>query len=136
MLDNQQDTQFNDELLVTFLPLPDTFNPKATQDWWQLAQRIQDWLLNIPRDSQQWTWGRDVFWLAFVGAHPNFPLERWSLWDTRIPLEGPYIEDLVQSSVTGGRTNQDKTTLLEQTWVEFCSHVSLFYPLPLIGDIR
>ncbi|KIM60205.1 hypothetical protein SCLCIDRAFT_124746 [Scleroderma citrinum Foug A] len=121
---------------MTFLPLLDTFNPNTTQDWWQLAQCIQDWLINIPHDSQQWTWGCDVFWLAFVGAHPMFPLGRWSFWDMRIPLEGPYIEDLVQSSVTGGRTNQDKTTLLEQTWLEFCSHVSLFYPFPLIVDMQ
>lgn len=121
MLINQD---FNDEL-PTFLPLPETFDPMVAQDWEHLTQHIQEWLLDIPCDSQEWTWGCDAFWLAFVGAHSTFPMGIWPLWDTRIPMEGTYIEDLDQSSVSW--TNRDETTLLQQTWLEFHSHVSLFY---------
>ncbi|KAL4073067.1 hypothetical protein V8B97DRAFT_1844452, partial [Scleroderma yunnanense] len=94
--DNQK---FDDEVLVLFLPLLDAFNSDDTQDWWYLTQHIQEWLLKIPCESQQWIWGHDLFWLVFMGAHPTFPLGKWPLWDKRIPLEGPYIEDLVQLSI-------------------------------------
>ncbi|KAL4080892.1 hypothetical protein J3A83DRAFT_4073088, partial [Scleroderma citrinum] len=122
--DNQK---FDDEVLVLFLPLLDAFNSDDTQDWWYLTQHIQEWLLKIPCESQQWIWGHDLFWLVFMGAHPTFPLGKWPLWDKRIPLEGPYIEDLVQLSIAGvSWTSHNRTTLLKDIWLEFCSHIALF----------
>ncbi|KAG2129940.1 hypothetical protein DEU56DRAFT_695253, partial [Suillus clintonianus] len=77
---------------IPFLPLPSKFNPADSYHWSQLSDQIQRWLVTIPAESQHWTWGRDAFWLAFVGACPDFPSGRWPRWDARIPLEGQFIE--------------------------------------------
>ncbi|KIK79354.1 hypothetical protein PAXRUDRAFT_832893 [Paxillus rubicundulus Ve08.2h10] len=125
------------ELPISFVPLPRAFNYRSSQDWDNLSQQIQGWLITIPADSQQWTWGRDAFWLAFVGANPTFPRGKWPLWDVRVTLEGPFIEEwLVMSAQAQSTpsTTDDLDNILQQIWFEFQSHVALFFPYPLVSD--
>ncbi|KAG1878922.1 hypothetical protein F4604DRAFT_1537481, partial [Suillus subluteus] len=84
------------EIPILFLLLPSNFNHMNSHHWSQLSEQIQHWLVTIPSDSQHWTWGRDAFWLAFVGACPDFPGGSWLRWDMRIPLEGQFIEQWVE----------------------------------------
>ncbi|KAF9219014.1 hypothetical protein BS17DRAFT_798353 [Gyrodon lividus] len=87
---NDTNTSTSRELPIVFLPLPRAFNYRSSQDWDNLSQKIEGQLTTTPTDPQQWTWGQ---WLAFIGANPTFPHGRWPLWDTRVPLEGSFIED-------------------------------------------
>ncbi|KAG2339511.1 hypothetical protein BDR05DRAFT_977721 [Suillus weaverae] len=82
----------NIDMPIPFLPLPHNFSPTDSYHWSQLSEQIQLWLVTIPEESQYWMWGRDAFWLAFVGACPDFPNGSWPKWDARIPLEGQFIE--------------------------------------------
>ncbi|KAG1828024.1 hypothetical protein EV424DRAFT_1471406 [Suillus variegatus] len=108
----------NIDIPIPFLPLPHNFDPTDSYHWSQLSEQIQLWLVTIPEDSQYWTWGRDAFWLAFVGACPDFPNGRWPKWDARIPLEGQFIEHWLE----GGAI-----------WSDFCNHAMLFHPEPLVS---
>ncbi|KAH7931054.1 hypothetical protein BV22DRAFT_985002, partial [Leucogyrophana mollusca] len=88
-----QPSEPHGDVLIPFLPLPHTFNHSDQNHWTVLAHNIQDWLVTMAHlESQQWTWGRDAFWLAFVAANPEFPNGKWAEWDPRIPLEGEFIE--------------------------------------------
>lgn len=81
------------DLDIPFLPLPVAFNYTDTQQWATLAKGIENWLVANIRSSalSEWSWGRDTFWMAFVGAHLMFPGGSWAFWDPRIPLEGTFI---------------------------------------------
>ncbi|KAI5981215.1 hypothetical protein EDD15DRAFT_2147972, partial [Pisolithus albus] len=83
------------DFAIPFLPLPRTFDPTDTRQWEALSKEIEYWLVDEVQDSSLpiWTWGRDAFWLTFVGANPTFPGHGWSAWDPRIPLEGIFIEE-------------------------------------------
>lgn len=75
-------------------------------------------------------WGRDTFWLAFIGAYPSFPSENWEPWNPTIPLGGQFIEEwLTMDEIDGGAQ-----ATLSHIWDEFCRHVALFYPSPLIAS--
>ncbi|KAG2126138.1 hypothetical protein BD769DRAFT_1321691, partial [Suillus cothurnatus] len=84
------------DIPITFLPLPSNFNPTDSCHWSRLLGQIQRWLVNIPSDSQHWSWGRDAFWFAFVAAYPDFPSGNWLTWDARIPLQGRFIEQWLE----------------------------------------
>ncbi|KAG1824202.1 hypothetical protein EV424DRAFT_1320831 [Suillus variegatus] len=114
-------------------PLPSNFNHTNSHHWSQLSEQIQRWLVNIPSDSQHWTWGRDAFWFAFVGAFPDFPGGSWSRWDTRIPLEGQFIEQWLEAGAASLDGDESHENLLEKIWAEFCAHTMLFYPDPLLS---
>ncbi|THH17048.1 hypothetical protein EW146_g3695 [Bondarzewia mesenterica] len=94
-----------DEPAIPFLPLPSTFDYTNRAHWEELAGLIQRWLLQDDpshRKRQYWTWGRELFWIAFVAMYPSFPFgdTNWNmgLWHSRISLEGAFI----QSWVNGG----------------------------------
>lgn len=119
---------------ITFLLLPSDFIPMLSCHWSRLLEQIQRWLVNIPSDSQHWTWGCDAFWFAFVATYPDFPSGPWSTWDTRIPLQGRFIEQWLEdraASVLG--VDHSHKGLLEQIWAEFRTHAMLFHPEPLLS---
>ncbi|KAH7919604.1 hypothetical protein BV22DRAFT_969312, partial [Leucogyrophana mollusca] len=81
------------DVTIPFLPLSPLFNPASPSDWAFLSRSIQNWLLDeVNTESPQWSWGRDAFWISFIGGHPFFPRGKWPLWNARIPLEGEFIE--------------------------------------------
>ncbi|KIK21125.1 hypothetical protein PISMIDRAFT_24028 [Pisolithus microcarpus 441] len=83
------------DFAIPFLPLPRTFDCTDPQQWDTLSKEIECWLVDEVHNSSlpMWMWGRDAFWLTFIGTHPRFPNGRWSAWDPRIPLEGTFIEE-------------------------------------------
>ncbi|KAI6097409.1 hypothetical protein EV401DRAFT_1819598, partial [Pisolithus croceorrhizus] len=83
------------DFTIPFLPLPHMFDCTDPQQWDILSKEIECWLVNEVQNSSLsiWMWGRDAFWLAFIGANPTFPSGRWSAWDPRISLEGTFIEE-------------------------------------------
>lgn len=113
--------------------------------WAALSKDIERWLVDDVKSTSvpQWAWGRDAFWLAYIAAHPMFPNGRWSPWDSRIPLEGQFIEEWLKDD--GESSSADETpsneayeaaiaerTLLFNIWESFGRHVALFYPFLLI----
>ncbi|KAG2085108.1 hypothetical protein BD769DRAFT_1374531 [Suillus cothurnatus] len=64
--------------------------------WVTLLHKLESWLvhINIVVDTRtpEWTWGHDTFWMAFLAACPDFPHSSWPLWNSRISLEGAFIE--------------------------------------------
>ncbi|KIJ11661.1 hypothetical protein PAXINDRAFT_84215 [Paxillus involutus ATCC 200175] len=70
------------DLPIPFLPLPQTFDPMNTRHWAMLTKEIERWLVNeVHTPHPQWTWGREAFWLTFIGANPMFPGGKWLPWD-------------------------------------------------------
>ncbi|KAG1720087.1 hypothetical protein EDB19DRAFT_1605755, partial [Suillus lakei] len=87
------------EAVIPFLPLPPSFDSVDRAHWESVSQKIQDWLTTeVDTESSLWTWGHDAFWLAFIAAHPSFPMGKWPMWDPRIPLEGSFIEQWLERS--------------------------------------
>ncbi|KAI5988838.1 hypothetical protein EDC04DRAFT_2588674 [Pisolithus marmoratus] len=146
------------DFTILFLPLPCTFDCTDSQQWDMLSKEIETWLVEEVQNLSlpMWTWGRDAFWLAFIGAHPRFPGGCWSAWDLRIPLEGTFIEewlsgDETESVCLDGLSNSDErddchdtgnvtapfdcSTTLSYIWDAFSRHITLFYPHPLISSI-
>src|SRR5207245_2958563 len=117
----------DDDVDVTFLPLPETFDFLNREDWQRLAQDIHNWFLTVPPASQQWTWGREAFWFAYVAAHPSFPHGRWPLWNPKIPLEGPFIEKWISRKFEPVVAKEPRQ-VLSQIWLEFLSHIALCHP--------
>ncbi|KAG2354697.1 hypothetical protein BDR07DRAFT_1228538, partial [Suillus spraguei] len=81
---------------ISFLPLPSTFDHADSDHWAELSDNIQSWLVAFADTMlPEWNWGWDAFWYAFITANPDFPNGKWTFWDTRIPLEGQFIEEWV-----------------------------------------
>ncbi|KAG1880850.1 hypothetical protein F4604DRAFT_1578553 [Suillus subluteus] len=122
---------------IPFLLLPPTFNSHNREDWKSLSKEIETWLvLEVDPQSLLWTWGRDTFWLAFIGAYLHLPRGRWLKWDSRVPLQGTFIEAwLDQFGVEGNWIGMRGTNeVLDHIWTEFCMHAAPFYPSPLISS--
>jgi hypothetical protein len=123
---------------ISFLPLPLTFDFHNQKHWSSLSKEIEAWLvLEVDPESPLWAWGRDAFWLAFIGAYPYFPRGKWLMWDSRVPLQGTFIEGWLDKS-NGAEGNwigmQGTTEVLNHVWAEFCMLAALFYPSPLISS--
>lgn len=135
IIPQQEDAQ---DCEITFLPLPPTFDYTRSDSWADLALQIQDWLINIVADTraQQWIWGREIFWIAFMAAYPNFPQGPWLKWDSKISMDGSFIQgwmDKLGSNPESDGTD-DEDALMEELWQEFYRVVSLCYPYRLIDD--
>ncbi|KAF8417183.1 hypothetical protein L210DRAFT_3462180 [Boletus edulis BED1] len=122
----------DDDIPIPFLPLPPIWDHLNSDHWLVLLKEIERWLVNDIRSPTipQWTWGRDTFWLAFIGAYPSFPNERWEQWNPDIPLEGQFIEEWLTRDGIDGSTQ----ATLSHIWDEFCRHAALFHPSPLIAS--
>ena len=61
------------DIPIPFLPLEKSFNHRDVQSWSRLAEVISSWLVNDIKalKSQEWTWGTNIFWMAFVAAYCN-----------------------------------------------------------------
>jgi hypothetical protein len=132
------------------LPLPRDFDFAQEKSWVALAERIQNWLLDVVLDthSQEWLWGREVFWIAFIAAYPLFPLGSWLMWNSKISLEGSFIQSWMDKmsvdgleadskdvvSLAEGLSVEALSIIREDLWEEFRCTVSLFYPHELISN--
>ncbi|KAG1753907.1 uncharacterized protein EDB91DRAFT_1242870 [Suillus paluster] len=128
---------------IPFLPLPLGFDYTKRSDWATLSKQIEGWLAELDTELPQWMWGRDTFWLTFVAAFPSFPRGTWPKWDSRIPLEGAFIEQWLEASSSSARFDeeifeivgdaQEDVQDLCEIWGAFCRDVALFFPYPLIA---
>lgn len=90
--------------LPSFLPLSPAFNYTSTESWQDLLQDIQDWIVTVSakNEPQSREWGLELFWIAFVASHPEFPSGQWPTWDNRIPLQGQFIAKWLSGAVKVG----------------------------------
>ncbi|KAG2122909.1 hypothetical protein DEU56DRAFT_917615 [Suillus clintonianus] len=137
------------DLAFSFLPLLPAFDHTDSDHWAELLDNIQSWLVkSVDPITPEWTWGREVFWYAFIATHPDFPSGKWSFWDPSIPLEGQFIEEWVGSggvirmAIDDDDDDDDDGKLttvsthgdtLDYIWSEFSRHIVLFYPYPLVS---
>lgn len=125
---------------VNFLPLQ-SFDPVDCDCWASLAHKVEDWLTTVVVDTQtqEWAWGCELFWMAFVAAYPKFPQLPWPNWDPRIPIDGAFIQGRLQR-VTGCGVealdpeivNEDVAVLRRDIWEQFRQSVCIYYPGEMI----
>jgi hypothetical protein len=121
----------SDDIQIPFLPLRH-FDNSDWNTWATLSKNIESWLVDVGSETQLWTWGRDAFWLAFIAAYPLFPRGSWPKWDSRIPLEGPFIEQWLEQSGDHTVIAQEQDSIRVDIWDEFCKHAALFFPHSLV----
>jgi hypothetical protein len=94
-------------------------------------------------------WGREAFWIAFIAAHPLFPLGSWFMWDSKISLEGSFIQSWMDRLCVDGLEADSKdvvsfpeglppealSIIRAELWEEFQYTVSLFYQRKLISNM-
>ncbi|KAH7903915.1 hypothetical protein BJ138DRAFT_1119926 [Hygrophoropsis aurantiaca] len=104
-----------------FFPLPSTFDHRTTNSWAMLANEIQSWMIGSVFDTQSndWLWGREFFWMAYIGAHPQFPFGEWPPWNPKISMEGVFVSCWTKAS-GGNLPRPGSTSLIRQNiWREF-----------------
>ncbi|KAG6370023.1 hypothetical protein JVT61DRAFT_12542 [Boletus reticuloceps] len=83
------------QAMFPFLPLPSTFKATDTYQWQQLTKQIEYCLVADPlldsKHPECYCLMRELFWMAFVAANPDFPRGKWARWDAAIPMEGDFI---------------------------------------------
>lgn len=87
--------------------------------------------------TPEWTWGRDAFWMAFVAAHPDFPRGSWPLWNSRISLEGAFIESwtLTEDPEDAPPLITDYDTIRASIWTEFQRLAAECFPYSLVAEL-
>lgn len=112
-----------------------------------LAQGLQDWIVltesnDLDVSTEPWT--LDLFWIAFVAAHPRFPRGSWPRWDERVPMAGSFMTKWMGGSKSGlcadhstdgefqdctAEASETRTlSLHHRLWAEFSDIVSLHLP--------
>ncbi|KAG2752436.1 hypothetical protein P692DRAFT_201692726, partial [Suillus brevipes Sb2] len=91
-----QSCSADNNMSFSFLPLPPTFDHMDSDNWAELLDNIQSWLIeSVDPSTPEWAWGWEVFWYVFIATNPDFPGGKWSFWDPSIFLEGQFIEEWV-----------------------------------------
>lgn len=87
------------------------FRPENNYHWHFVVLRVEDWLLKFIRDhdSPYWTWGQDLFWIAFLAAYPNFPHGKFQDWDSRIGFEWRVIAQCMPSRWSRAAEHDEET---------------------------
>lgn len=110
------------------------FDPSNQSCWAALSISIEHWLLSevVSVRCPEWMWGCNAFWISFIAAYPNFPGGEWPTWNTRIAMEGPFIEKWMQRDGQL-QANPDFDQIRAELWFEFQQLVSLYFPGDLIA---
>ncbi|KAG6369411.1 hypothetical protein JVT61DRAFT_14893 [Boletus reticuloceps] len=81
--------------MFPFLPLPSQFEPTNAHQWEQLTNRIEERLVADPHLESEhldyYRLTRELFWMAYIAAHPEFPRGQWSRWNSVIMMEGEFM---------------------------------------------
>ncbi|KAI0040148.1 hypothetical protein FA95DRAFT_1650771 [Auriscalpium vulgare] len=136
--ESDEGSEFDDKdwaqtVSVPFLPLAQDFDVVSQVSWGKLACAVQDWLISPESclSESHWSWGVDLFWLAFIAAYPTFPLGEWPSWNRRIPFNSPFLNSRMNIGIEGSDiTEAERRWTL---WQDFSRQISLFYPYPLIA---
>ncbi|KAG1804056.1 uncharacterized protein BJ212DRAFT_1304457 [Suillus subaureus] len=109
-------------------------------DSWQTnslpsSDEIESWLVTkVDSESPLWAWGCDAFWLAFIGGYPCFLRGRWPMWDSRVPLQGTFIEAWLDqlSGAEGNWIGVQSAPEDDQASASYVSDMCQFYVLGLL----
>ncbi|EGO04520.1 hypothetical protein SERLA73DRAFT_148992 [Serpula lacrymans var. lacrymans S7.3] len=89
---------------------------------------------NSLQHSLEWTWGREVFWMAYIAAYPEFPNGRWTIWSLKISPEGSFLEgwmtkctSAVQEEIRLFNDNVDYVSTRGAIWERFQDTVALIF---------
>ncbi|KAI0706397.1 hypothetical protein C8Q76DRAFT_800838 [Earliella scabrosa] len=110
-----------------FVPLPATFRPLDDNGWIKLYHSIATWMTwHLEVGSLAWVWARDAYWIAFVGAHPEFPGGKWPSWDSAVGLDGVFICRWMERRSVGldGWNGPVHSIVWEEMDARFRQHVS------------
>ena len=110
-----------------FVPLPATFRPLDDNGWIKLYHSIATWMTShLEVGSLAWVWARDAYWIAFVGAHPEFPGGEWPSWDSAVGLDGVFICRWMERRSVGldGWNGPVHSIVWEEMDARFRQHVS------------
>ncbi|KAJ3485680.1 hypothetical protein NLI96_g4775 [Meripilus lineatus] len=147
--DSEPDIAVHRELMspefYTFLPLPSRFGFTRQEPWQDLAEGISSWLTQVVvhRFSPFWKYGAELFWMAYVAAHPFFPgrpgagVPSWPEWDARILFQGDFVDEwLLRLEDTGvheceGSTCRSCQVLRRYIWGRFVAFVQNVYQEPI-----
>ena len=100
--------------------------------------RYQEWLVTVVIDShsQEWTWGRELFWMAIIAAHLMFPQGSWPSWNAKIAVEGEIVQgwlDKEGMEIENTKDSGEEVTILRKDiWEQFRQVVSLYYPCEVL----
>ncbi|GJJ13678.1 hypothetical protein Clacol_007934 [Clathrus columnatus] len=77
-------------------------SPKTWMAWREIAIALHDWLRDNKdeRDSDEWLWTVNIFWIAYSACNPSFPLGKWDpviAWDPKIvPITCEHVTQRAQ----------------------------------------
>ncbi|KAH7903805.1 hypothetical protein BJ138DRAFT_77005, partial [Hygrophoropsis aurantiaca] len=113
-----------------------SFRPLFSASWAVLAEEIQLWLTDgaIDSHSEDWLWGREFFWMAYIAAYPEFPRGSWPLWSSKIAMEGDFLSHWMELS--GGSLPQEGSviSIRETIWDEFRQLAAFLSHRPVLAD--
>lgn len=116
--------------MFPFLPLPSCFQPTDACQWHQLALEIERCLVADPlldsKHPECYRLMRELFWMAFIAANPEFPQGMWPRWNALIPMEG----DFISRWMLKGEDAELPTPLHVVIWEQFQSIVSAALLIP------
>ncbi|KAG1895979.1 uncharacterized protein F5891DRAFT_1193609 [Suillus fuscotomentosus] len=125
--------------MPSFFPLPSDFDPFTARRWVTLLYKLESWLVHIVVDTcaPEWTWGRDAFWMAFLAAYPDFPHGSWPVWNSRISLEGAFIESwtLTKDPEDLPALITDHDTIRAVIWTDFQRLATECFPYSLVAEL-
>ncbi|KAG1888081.1 hypothetical protein F4604DRAFT_1570187, partial [Suillus subluteus] len=108
--------------------------------WVTLLYKLESWLVHVVVNTRtpEWTWGCDAFWMAFLAAYPDFPHGSWPLWNSRISLEGAFIESwtLTEDAEDSPALITDHDTIRAGIWTKFQRLATECFPYSLVAELR
>ncbi|KAF8549098.1 hypothetical protein OG21DRAFT_1421908 [Imleria badia] len=111
--------------MFPFLPLSSQFEPTDACQWEQLAKQIEMCLVADPlfesEHPDHYHLARELFWMAFVAAHPEFPRGKWSRWNSIIAMEGGFMSCWMFGGAYSGLWDTPPRLVI---WEQFTSIVS------------
>ncbi|KAH0825932.1 hypothetical protein J3R83DRAFT_7630 [Lanmaoa asiatica] len=115
----------NKSAMFPFLPLSSQFEPTNVYQWAQLANQIEVCLVADPLLESKhpgcYHLMRELFWMAFVAAHPEFPRGKWSHWNSMIAMEGEFMSRWMLKGGYGGLSDTPPHLVI---WEQFRSIIS------------
>ena len=82
--------------------------------------------MHLEAGSLAWHWARDAYWIASVGAHPEFPGGEWQAWNSDLGLVGVFLTAWIKrrNRSTDGWNGPAQSIVWEEMAVRFRQHIS------------
>ncbi|KAI0757875.1 hypothetical protein BC629DRAFT_1444315 [Irpex lacteus] len=131
-IEAHQPEEGSDDLLFEsddppFLPLIfKKFKYKLKGPWLNLSLRIQQWLEKLVHEDKHGLkqWGTDLFWIAFIAAHPEFPNGPWPEWNGyAVTYESLFLTEWMKRS----QDDHVVCDIRKEMWDEVEQRVLIYY---------